>query len=159
VELREARYALSEISATFEGRDRFAPAAAWMATGVDLGLFGPAVYDYHQLDVPEPSVAGAVVRGVVMAVDRFGNLVTNIPRALVPEPAAAEFRVGGATVSSFATTYAQLPGTGAGALFGSTGHLEFAVNRGSAAERLGLGRGALVEVRVAGKAQGSPDLK
>jgi hypothetical protein len=159
VELRERRYALPEISATFEGRDRFAPAAAWLATGVDLGLFGPAVHDYQQLDVPVPSVEAPGVRGVVLTVDRFGNLVTNIPRALVHELGGAKFRVGGTTVTTLAATYAQLPGNAVGALFGSSNHLEFAVNGGSAAGRLGLGRGAVVEVHPLDKARGGRVLK
>ncbi|HEX6973924.1 MAG TPA: SAM-dependent chlorinase/fluorinase, partial [Vicinamibacterales bacterium] len=146
VELREARYALPEISATFEGRDRFAPAAAWLSTGVELGRLGPAVYDHHQLELPEPTVAAGEIHGMVVTVDHFGNLVTNIPRALVPEPGSVRIRVGGQAVPAFAPTYAQLPTDTAGALFGSTGHLEIAVNRGSAAARLGLGRGTAVDV-------------
>ena len=78
VELGERRYALPTISRTFEGRDRFAPAAAWLAKGVDLGALGRGAGALHRLDVPKPMVesGSGVVRGEVLRVDRFGNLIT-----------------------------------------------------------------------------------
>lgn len=147
VELRAARYALPEVSRTFEGRDRFAPAAAWLATGVDLAALGPVVSEYLRLDVPEPTVDGDCLHGVVLAVDRFGNLVTNIPRALVDRLGDATSTVGGTLVPRLVSTYAQMPPGEVCALFGSSSYLEFAVNSASAAARLGLSRGAVVEVR------------
>src|SRR5215831_12576143 len=75
VELTERRYARPTVSRTFEGRDRFAPAAAWLAKGIQLAALGRAITDYHLLDLPKPTVDGAVLRGVVVRVDRFGNLI------------------------------------------------------------------------------------
>ncbi len=63
VELREPRFALPGASLTFEGRDRFAPAAAWLASGVDLRELGPSVDRLVEVDVPEPSVSGSLVSG------------------------------------------------------------------------------------------------
>src|SRR6476620_5288893 len=54
VELTERRYARPTVSRTFEGRDRFAPAAAWLSKGVHLSAFGRPVTDYHLLDLPKP---------------------------------------------------------------------------------------------------------
>lgn len=159
VELREPRYARPEISATFEGRDRFAPAAAWLATGIDLGSLGPVVGGYERLDIPEPVADGGGVRGVVLAVDRFGNLVTNIPRRLVAGLGTVDMTVGGTPVSSLVSTYASMPSGRVCALFGSSDHLEFAMNAASAAARLGLARGAVVEVRPFDRAQGERVLK
>src|SRR5436190_15167765 len=79
VELTERRYARPTVSRTFEGRDRFAPAAAWMAKGIQLSALGRAVTSYHQIEIPQPQVADQLA-GVVLLIDRFGNLVTNIDR-------------------------------------------------------------------------------
>ena len=159
VELREPRYQRPEVSRTFEGRDRFAPAAAWLATGVDLAALGPIVSEYLRLDVPEPAVESERVRGVVLAVDGFGNLVTNVPRALVNRFGDATFTVGGTPVPRLVSTYAEMPPGEVCALIGSSNYLEFAVNSASAAARLGLSRGTLVEVRPFDKAQGGRVLK
>src|SRR4029079_7690001 len=80
VELTERRYARPTVSRTFEGRDRFAPAAAWMAKGIQLSALGRAVTSYHQIEIPQPDVNESQLSGVVLLVDRFGNLVTNIDR-------------------------------------------------------------------------------
>ncbi|PYR80035.1 MAG: hypothetical protein DMF86_01915 [Acidobacteria bacterium] len=135
VELTERRYARPTVSRTFEGRDRFAPAAAWLAKGIQLSALGRPLSDFQRLDVPVPEMDADGIRGVVLRVDRFGNLVTNIDRPLVER-----FAQGGAT-------YAELPREGVGALFGSTDHLELAASSASAAERLAIGRGAVVRLK------------
>src|SRR5437870_8698705 len=80
VELTERRYARPTVSRTFEGRDRFAPAAAWLAKGIQLAALGRALPTYQQIDIPRPEVTTTSVHGVVLLVDTFGNLVTNIDR-------------------------------------------------------------------------------
>ena len=81
VELTERRYARPTVSRTFEGRDRFAPAAAWLAKGIELTALGPAVPSCpaarHSAAARSTTSAS---RGEVLRVDRFGNLVTNIDR-------------------------------------------------------------------------------
>jgi len=152
VELTEPRYARARVTRTFEGRDRFAPAAAWLAAGVDLTALGRPVADPERLRVPRPEVRDAGVVGEIVRVDRFGNLISNIGRALVdalarPRGAAApEIRVGGRLVAQLVATYAEVAPGEVCALFGSSDHLEVAVRGGSAARALGLGRGAAVHV-------------
>ena len=80
VELTDRRYARPTVSRTFEGRDRFAPAAAWLAKGTQLTALGRPAPDYHRLDIPVAVVDESSVAGVVLRVDRFGNVVTNIDR-------------------------------------------------------------------------------
>src|SRR5918999_2718076 len=80
VELTERRYARPTVSRTFEGRDRFAPAAAWLAKGVDLSTLGRSAGTIQQLAIPLPQIDGDLLAGEVLRVDRFGNLVTNIDR-------------------------------------------------------------------------------
>ena len=149
VELTERRYARPTVSRTFEGRDRFAPAAAWLAKGIQLTALGRPVADYHRADIPQPEVTETGVRGVVLRIDRFGNAVTNIDRRTFEAAARAksvQVSADGRQVQQIVATYAEIPAGGVGALFGSTDHLELAANGASAAEQLGIGRGARVEV-------------
>src|SRR5438270_12275093 len=76
VELSERRYARPTVSRTFEGRDRFAPAAAWLAKGIDLAALGRAAGALHRLEIPTSKVDAGVIVGQVLRVDRFGNLIT-----------------------------------------------------------------------------------
>ena len=150
VELTERRYARPTVSRTFEGRDRFAPAAAWLAKGIQLSALGRPVTNYHQLEIPEADVNETRLAGVVMLVDRFGNLVTNIDRRTFEtfthgQPVALQ--VAGHAVAGVVATYADIRAGEVCALFGSTEHLEFAVNGGSAAAAFDVTRGAGVEIR------------
>ena len=151
VELTERRYARPDVSRTFEGRDRFAPAAAWLAKGIDLTELGPPLSAWHLLDVPEPHADDAQLSGVVLRVDRFGNLVTNIDRGRFDQFAAGrstEIVAAGHPVTRLVATYADADAGSICALFGSSDHLEIALTGGSAAARLGLTRGADVVVRL-----------
>ena len=149
VELTAAEYHLSPLSRTFHGRDLFAPAAAHLAEGVALERFGRVIADPVRLILPVPQRESHHVRGEVLAVDRFGNLVTSlrgedlsglVSSALVVE--IGEVRLG-APVSA----YTDAPPGGLGAIVGSTGRLEIFARDGSAHAMLGRGRGAPVVVR------------
>lgn len=150
VELTERRYARPTVSRTFEGRDRFAPAAAWLARGIQLSALGRPITDYHVLEIPGPQVLADAIKGQVLRVDRFGNLVTNIDRRSferLAESGTVEISAGDHVVPRLVATYAEIGEGEVGALFGSTGHLEVAANAASAGERLGLGGGAPVVIR------------
>lgn len=152
VELSERRYALPTVSRTFEGRDRFAPAAAWLAKGIALPALGRPAGPIHRLDIPAAVADDERIVGDVLRVDRFGNLVTNIDRRTFEKLAGGPLAidVGGRPVSKVVSTYADAPAGEVVALFGSTDHLEVAANGASAAAVLGLARGARVTVsRVA----------
>jgi S-adenosyl-L-methionine hydrolase (adenosine-forming) len=148
VELSDRKYARPTVSRTFEGRDRFAPAAAWLAKGIDLAALGRSAGAIHRLDLPQPRVDAGVIAGEVVRVDRFGNLITNIDRRTFETLAqhGAEIQAGDHRILQVVSTYADAPPGGVCALFGSTNHLEIAANGVSAAERLALGRGASVQV-------------
>ncbi|MGE5358998.1 MAG: S-adenosyl-l-methionine hydroxide adenosyltransferase family protein [Bacteroidales bacterium] len=148
VELTNPEYARAEVSRTFEGRDRFAPAAAWLAHGVPLGDLGPAVARIAPVPWPAPHVREAAVAGEVLKVDRFGNLISNIDRRLLEQCACAPpvVRIAGCNVLRFAQTYGETAAGELCALVGSSGYLEVAVNGGSAAERLHAGRGTALYV-------------
>jgi len=149
VELTERRYARPTVSRTFEGRDRFAPAAAWLAKGIDLTALGRPLTAWHVLDIPEPTCAEGRIAGEVLRVDRFGNLVTNIDRRMfdrVASGGALDIAAAEHAVTRLVATYAEADVGSICALFGSGDHLEIAVTGGSAALRLHLARGAPVIV-------------
>lgn len=151
VELSERRYARATISRTFEGRDRFAPAAAWLASGTSLAAFGPVIRDWATIDVPVPRVEGDELLGEVLQVDRFGNLVTNIDRQTFRSfvgSGHADIAVAGQAVPKLVDTYSHGHHGSVAALFGSSDRLEIASPGGSAAQRLGLARGAPVIVTL-----------
>jgi S-adenosyl-L-methionine hydrolase (adenosine-forming) len=81
-EIANREYALEPVSATFHGRDIFAPAAAHLARGVDLGALGPAVEpdSLVRLEVPQPEISGRRIRATSLYVDRFGNIQLNLSR-------------------------------------------------------------------------------
>jgi S-adenosylmethionine hydrolase len=149
VELTERRYARPTVSRTFEGRDRFAPAAAWLAKGIQLSALGRTITTYHQVEIPQADIGDVHLRGVVLLADRFGNLVTNIDRRTFEAFTRAQpvsLSVAGHPIAGVVATYADIRDGEVCALFGSTDHLEFAVNGGSAAGRLDVVRGAPVEI-------------
>ncbi len=149
VELTERRYARPTVSRTFEGRDRFAPAAAWLAKGIQLTALGRTITSYQQVDLPQVELSDVHLRGVVLLADRFGNLVSNIDRRTFEAFTRAQpvsLSVGGQPIAGVVATYADIRNGEVCALFGSTDHLEFALNGGSAAKALSAGRGAPVEI-------------
>ncbi len=151
IELTERKYALPTVSRTFEGRDRFAPAAGWLARGTALVSMGRSIANYRVIEVPRPEATADGVNGEIVRVDRFGNLITNIDRRTLEQFAAGRtiaVTIGARDVARIVTSYADSPPGELCALFGSTDHLEIAVNAGDAARTLGLGRGARASVRL-----------
>ena len=149
VELTERRYARPTVSRTFEGRDRFAPAAAWIAKGVRLSALGRTLTDYQMLDLPVPTVDGDTITGQVLRIDHFGNLVSNIDRKTFERMAhsgSIQIEVGGQAIGRLVETYADIGDDEVCALFGSTDHLEFAANSTSAVEHLGVDKDVSIVV-------------
>ena len=148
VELTEPRYARQAVSRTFEGRDRFAPAAAWLATGADITTFGPSVSAVTRLAIAKPVVGPDGIAGQVLRIDRFGNLVTNIDRETFERVAGPRptVQIGACLVTKMVSTYAEVAAGAVCALFSSTDHLEIAANGTSAARALDVERGTPVHV-------------
>lgn len=149
-------YFLQPRSNTFHGRDIFSPVAAFLAKGVDTNRFGEEITDYVRFAAPRPKpVDERTLRGVVLKVDRFGNLITNITPQDIPklfETAAPAFKIamGKGQVTRVCSNYAEGgPGEAFGIL-GSMGFLEIATNRGSAFQLLGVGKGTDVNVVLEG---------
>jgi S-adenosylmethionine hydrolase len=146
-----AAYALPEpgpdVSATFHGRDVFAPAAARLAGGADITSLGEPLENPVKLDWPTAEVTGDEIRGEVIYIDRFGNCATSIRTGDLETGAGYTVKAGGRDVGPVRKYYAEAPPGEALALINSMGRLEIAVNGGSAAEVLGLklGDGVIVK--------------
>jgi S-adenosyl-L-methionine hydrolase (adenosine-forming) len=148
------KYFRREVSATFHGRDIFAPVAGALSRGVEPEELGQEVTDFVRLPfaAPERQEGGTLV-GTIIHVDRFGNCITNIsPRDFDAEQTgrASHLLVGGKEVRAFRRFFADeadAPGEPF-AVWGSAGLLEIAVFRDSASRALGVGRGARVEINV-----------
>lgn len=140
------RLFLKPVSHTFHGRDIFAPVAAHLSRGMALSKVGPRLKALPaRLGDPRLARRGGAVVGEVVHVDRFGNLVTNIPAADVAGP--VRIRVGRRPVAGMVDSYAEgRPGRAVG-IVGSGGTLEIAVGRGRADRLLAAGVGDPVEVR------------
>jgi S-adenosylmethionine hydrolase len=138
------RYRRANVSATFHGRDIFAPAAGYMSNEFPRSELGPVVSDWVRMTLPQPTITREGATGQVVVVDSFGNLITNISADMVPP--GSNVVIAGESVPRLVRTYGDAEPGALVALIGSTGRLEVAVVNGSAAARLGLGVGATVEV-------------
>jgi S-adenosyl-L-methionine hydrolase (adenosine-forming) len=145
-ELVDPAYRLAEVSATFHGRDVFAPAAAHLCRGLDPARLGPPVPDPVRLRDPTVHIGPDGVRAEVLSVDGFGNVQL------------AATHLGGLTgtvrvqdgLAVIGHTFADVPDGELVVLADSAGYVAIAVNRGNAAARLGVEPGDLVEIRAAG---------
>lgn len=146
VHLDRSQYWLESVSNVFHGRDVFAPVGAHLAAGVPLDAVGTRIDDPQMLDVAAPQPVENGLRGVVMHVDGFGNLGTNIMRADLPAGKAVRVRVGGRAIPDLSRTFGDAPAGTLVALIDSSDELAVAVVNGSAAAMLSAKTGDPVEV-------------
>jgi hypothetical protein len=152
-DVSRSRQRLPNVSRTFHGRDVFAPIAAALARGTAPAALGTRVRSMRRLAPLRLRRERARTLGEVVWVDRFGNLVSNVTVADLPGAAHRRFRAHalsvtiGTHVLPLLDSYADVPPGHAVALVNSNDLVEIAVNQGSAAASLGLGRGARVIVR------------
>lgn len=146
-----AHYFRAPVSSTFHGRDVFAACAGFVSKLVDWSKMGEEISDPVRFNTPTPTVVGdKEVRGHVLHIDRFGNVVTNITTAEVSAARlrAARVRVGKHEAARVLTHYAEANPNELFAYIGSAGFLELAVPRQSAARLIEARRGIEVEVVI-----------
>ncbi|HLJ65770.1 MAG TPA: SAM-dependent chlorinase/fluorinase [Chloroflexota bacterium] len=141
VVLANPAYRRNQVSGTFHGRDIFAPAAAYLASGVPLTELGPTIASVLTTALPEVVGVGVRVQGRVLHVDHFGNAITNL--SLSDVPANPVFLVGRLRLHGISSSYQEADFA---VLVGSSGQLEVAARNGSAARELGLSVGDSIEV-------------
>jgi len=162
-ELTNPKYQLETSSTTFHGRDIFAPAAAYAAKGAAGPDFGESVEGMETLPKPHLEVFPLTIEGEIVSTDRFGNLITSLgtfrretgglildswvdsQSASLPGGAVLQVKVDEGTFP-VVSTFAEIPVGQCAGLIGSTGLLEIVSNLKSAADLLGLGRGARVSL-------------
>ncbi len=152
VEIRNEEFMLPRLSGTFEGRDVFAPVAAHLAGGVDIGVLGPDISNFERISLAKPEKRGDVLFGEVVYIDGFGNVVTNIAEGVLgPVGSGSSVRVRVGAVSAMLPLCGAYGFVAAGSpllVIGSSGLLEVAVNMGSAEKLFGAKVGDRVEVTL-----------
>jgi S-adenosylmethionine hydrolase len=150
--IKEARFIsnsslfMKNISSTFHGRDIMAPVAAAIAKGLPETKIGPLFTEYRRFPFPQPEKTGNRILGQVIAIDNFGNVVTNIGRNYLS--AKAVFNISDHMLKDLKLTYASVAEGEPLALIGSFGFLEFCVRNGSFARTFEVKIGAPVEAIV-----------
>lgn len=145
-------YFRQPVSKTFHGRDIFGPVAAWLTKSWQPSSFGEPITDFVRFGMPKPKVTGNTIKGIVLRVDQFGNLITNLtPQevpALVEPDAKFTIRAGTGVVTRVVPTFAEASAGEAVGVIGSSGYLEIVVNKSSASRAVGAARGAEVTVEL-----------
>ena len=149
-QIEREEYFRHPVSATFHGRDVFAPVAAWLSRGVQPEAVGREIHDYAKFEIPLPQAdeTGNRIIGSILHIDRFGNCITNLTaRELQPEsiPALSRLLFAGREITHFGSHFAEAAGIDElFAYLGSAGFWEVALWCDSAAQRLAVNRGAEV---------------
>ena len=147
-QLTSEHYFLQPVSKTFHGRDVFAPVAGWLSKHWQPASMGEEITDFKRFALPKPKDADGGLKGVVLKVDSFGNLMTNFRVEDLPvetaETGELQLQVGTHAIKRFVPTFASGNAGEAVAFAGSSGYVEIAVNKGSASKTLGVGRGTPV---------------
>lgn len=142
------------VSPTFHGRDIFAPVAAHLSMGLSIEALGPSLGmdQVQSLATQGPRILSAKeLEGRVVAIDRFGNLITNVHSDDMAklEGRAMTINIGNHTIESLVENYAQIGSKIPMAVIGSRGCLEIAIYSGNAARTLNMAKGEIVRVKVA----------
>ena len=152
--LTEERWFRRPVSRTFHGRDVFAPVAAHLARGTALREVGPRVQDPVRLPRSRPRFDDGVLEGRIVFIDRFGNALTNLTEEALresfgeaPDPRLV-VTLPGRDLAGLSRSYGDAPVGTLVAILGSSGRLELAQVGGDAADRLGLGIGDPIRVRL-----------
>jgi S-adenosylmethionine hydrolase len=151
-----AHYYRQPVSNTFHARDIFSPVAAYLAKGVEVAKFGEEITDFVRFNAPKPKAAEAnTLRGVILKVDRFGNMITNftpqdVPALFQANPPGFKILVGKREITEIHANYAGGAPNEVFGILGSMGYLEIAANRAAAAQIIGSGKGSEVNIILEG---------
>jgi S-adenosyl-L-methionine hydrolase (adenosine-forming) len=149
ISIENREYWLPDSTSTFQGRDIMAPAAAHLARDLEPQKLGPVRQSIEMLDWPVAAKSAGGIAGVVIYVDSFGNLITNLSRAdvlAIGAPGSLQVDCGGLKIRGLVPTYGAALPDEIIALFDSHGRLEIAKVNGNAALDLGLTAGEEVTV-------------
>ena len=151
-EIENADYRLTSPGHTFDGRDLFAPAAAWLTAQQPFASFGRLIDDCKTFTISKPKWAAMALVGEIVHIDRFGNLITNLTTRHIKEVQELTkrpnplIRVAGLLIDGLVGTYSEGDAQSPQALVNSNGHLEIFLKESSAAARLQVGCHELVRL-------------
>jgi S-adenosyl-L-methionine hydrolase (adenosine-forming) len=151
-EIENKAYRLISPGHTFDGRDLFAPAAAWLTKQQPFASFGRLIEDCKTFTISKPKWEAMALVGEIVHVDRFGNLISNLtPHHVkqiqdVTKRPNAQIRIAGHKIETPVGSYSEGTAAQPSALINSDGRLEIFVKEASAADLLKVGKGARVEV-------------
>ena len=148
VQITEPRFMRSSVAPTFHGRDVFAPVAAHLERGVRLEELGPPLQRPTTASIEPPTRGDGELRGRIAHVDRFGNLISDIPESWVDD--GWRFEVAGKDAGFLRGSYSDVGKGEVAAVIGSMGTVEIAVRESSAAKKLGATRGDHIVARRSG---------
>ena len=154
-------YFLNPVSSTFQGRDIFAPIVGWLSKGVEVDKFGEPISDFIKFSSPKPKRVGDnLIKGVVLKVDKFGNILTNLrpedlAQLFTENPPPFKIIINQHEITRLNLAYSMGKPGELFAIVGSSGYLEICTNRGSAAKLLNVNRGVDVGVTLAGQKSGT----
>jgi len=154
--IENRQFRLDPVGATFEGRDLFAPSAAWLTRGQVPGAYGRLVTDYETIPTHPPEVHKGILQGRVAYVDHFGNIITNITPSEIKslqemtKKTEMTIHVGGAIISGLKTHYDQGSHDSPAALINSNGLLEIFLKVHKASEHLGVKIGENIRIGIGG---------
>src|SRR2546427_7167054 len=126
IHLTNEKYFRQPVSATFHGRDIFAPVAAALSNGVAPEAFGPAIENLIHLDSLEPKILGdGTIEASIIHIDRFGNCITNLTREVLGDDLSqVKLAVGGREITSFRRYFCEGEDREVFCVIGSAGFLE-----------------------------------
>lgn len=153
VRVTNEKYFLPPVSTTFHGRDVFAPVAARLSLGIKPLQLGIKTNQLRQLDIPKPAyLKTGKLKGQIMYIDRFGNLITNITKGHIKDlrvlPKCLETTIGRKKIVGLCKTYTDVKAGEPLLLFGSTGFLEVSINRGNAQEYFKVDQGRTINILI-----------
>lgn len=153
-EVTNQNYFLPELSRTFEGRDKMAPVAAWLSRGISCEEFGPETTSYKKSNAEKPQLKRDEIIGHILYIDKFGNLITNIPERMLEllqkktGKKTLSLSINDREITSFEQSYSFVKKGELLFLIGSLGMVEIAAKESSAAQKLKIKNGDKCKIIV-----------
>ncbi len=108
ISITSSHYFLPKVSNTFHGRDIMAPVSAWLAKGINMSSFGEVCKDWIRLKFPElKKIDEGIYEGEIIHIDRFGNLITNVPSFILENRKDLKVEIGGRVIDKLRSSYSE----------------------------------------------------
>lgn len=149
-EIKNKQFRLESAGTTFDGRDLFAPAAAWLTKNQPAYAFGQVVHDVRTFPISKPRWESGTLVGDIVYVDRFGNLISNFTPAHLKElqevtkRSSPRIRIAAHRIDALVASYSEGDREVPHALINSNGQLEIFLKEGHASAELNVSRGELI---------------